>query len=331
MKNIAACVLLVLVGFTGCAPAVPVQPVVTFTSNPSSANNQTSANIGVTSTGADFAIYLVANANPDLSKLELESKPWLSLADIDHYDPSSHYFYLKNRPTLDINPAQYFPAKPFVVVANGERCYLGYFFSAFSSTLPQGPYITYPSFLPDDVIAVKGATDVLNDPRIISALTQAGKINTGLRITLYNAKVISRADVVTMSYSFNITNESGNPLYVPDPDKMGSDLFHYYTNGLSLTNVNNPRESFWASLRKPSVKPDLNAYDTNWYTRLDSHQTMSRTVLLSGFPTFGKGVYNAYFSFSGPHNIPNSDRIRADGSIWIGDVNSNTIDVIIDD
>ena len=62
--------------------------------------------------------------NYDLSQLELQDKPWLSIDDIDFYDLSSHCIYLKEDwPSLDVNARMSFVV-PFVVVANGERCYL---------------------------------------------------------------------------------------------------------------------------------------------------------------------------------------------------------------
>jgi len=296
----------------------------------------------------DFAIYLVADADQlsldslysleqsNLLDLKLENEPWLTLKDVHYYDISTHYIYLKDKAfTLDVDVKKSY-IKPFVVVAGGERCYLGYFLSWASSWLPLGPYVSYPTFLADDIIAIKshlldGEIDERNDPRIREALTKAGKLNPGLRITLNDAKVISRLEVVTMSYSFTIANESDSPLYVPDPDKMGGNLFHWYTNGLLLTRVNNPQESVWASLHQPTVTADLiDEWEIKWYTRLGSHESIDRTVTLSGYPDLNIGLYKGYFTYSGPSKISKNDRICSDGSIWLGEVDSNTIEIGID-
>jgi len=331
MKNTASYLLvgcvnvvLLLLTLTGCVKDIP-------------GNN-------VGTTGNEFAIYLVANVdsqnlysltNSNLSELELEDKPWLSLKDIDYYDSSSHYIYLEDRTfTLDVDTKKSF-VKPFVVVASGERCYLGYFVSMASSFLPQAPYVHYPSFLADDVIAIEnpisdGAIDMRNDPRIIEAFIKADKFNPGLRITLNEARVISRAEVVTMSYSFTITNESDDPIYVPDPDKMGSDLFHYYTNGLLLTKVENPHESVWAS-QKPTISLEpITKWDIDWFTRLGSHESFDRTVVLSGYPEFDNGVYSCQFTYSGLDWILIDERTLSDGRIWIGKVDSNVIEIVIE-
>jgi hypothetical protein len=134
-----------------------------------------------------------------------------------------------------------------------------------------------------------------------------------------------------MSYSFTITNESDSPLYVPDPDKMGSDLFHWYTNGLLLTGVNNPQKSVWASLHKPNVTPNpIDEWEIKWYTRLASHESIDRTVTLSGYPDLDTGPYQGHFTYSGPSKVLKNERVCSNGRIWLGEVDSNTIEIIIE-
>lgn len=294
----------------------------------------------------EFAIYLVANItldkayavqDTDLSQLELQDKPWLSLADIDYYDISSHYIYLKETTSIFGEDDKESFVKPFVVVANGERCYLGYFLSRFSSLLPRSPCIFYPTFLADDVIAIEkplpnGESDVRNDPRIREVLAKAGKLNPGLKIILNDASVVNRAEVVTMSYSFTITNENDSPLYVPDPDKMGSSLFHYYTNGLWLTKIGNSQESFRASPSTVTSPEPLDMWDINWFTKLNSHESINRTVLLKGYDDnrIGYGDYQCSFTYKGPGMMSKNDRLRSDGRIWIGKIDASTIVINID-
>jgi len=131
----------------------------------------------------------------------------------------------------------------FVVVANDERCYLGRFHPPFSSQMPMTPIISdYPSseLPPKDVISIKypfrpdGSADLRNDSRIRDAISQAGKLSLGISVTLSSVKVNSRDDITDVSYTFTVTNESDEPLYVPDLSKMGAGLFHYYTGGIIL-------------------------------------------------------------------------------------------------
>ena len=316
-------IFLLLLALTGCVKSVP-------TTNNGIGDNE-------------FAVYLVANVDWQnfhsfvdipLSELELEDEPWLSLKDIDYYDFSTHYIYLNSSDfSFGVDPIKSF-VKPFVVVAGGERCYLGYFLGA-SSFLPPTPQILYPTFVPDDVIAIRknglqGSIDVRDDARIREVFVKAGKLDPGLQITLNNAEVADRAEVVTMSYSFTITNENNNPFYIPDPDKMGSDLFQYYTNGLILTKVENPHESVWAS-QKPAISLEPHdKWDINWFTKLGSYESIERTVILTGYPEIGNGIYSCRFTYDGPKLISKSDRLLNDGRIWIGEVESSTIEIHID-
>jgi hypothetical protein len=133
-----------------------------------------------------------------------------------------------------------------------------------------------------------------------------------------------------MSYSFTITNESDSTLYVPDPDKMGSGLFHYFTNGLFLASIDNPHESVWAS-QKPEITLDpYNKWDINWFTRLVSHESLTRTVLLAGYPEITGGTYRCFFRYSGPSTISKNGRIRSDGRIWIGRIDSSSVEISIE-
>jgi hypothetical protein len=316
-------VFLLLLTLTGCEKSVS-------TNNTGIADNE-------------FAIYMVANVdwqnfhtfvNIELSELELAAEPWLSLRDIDYYDFSTHYIYLKSSELFrEVDATKSF-VKPFVVVAGGERCYLGYFLGV-SSFLPPTPQIHYPAFVPEDVIEIRkngleGAIDVRNDPRIRKVFMKAGKLDPGLQITLNSAVVVNRAEVITMSYSFTITNDSDNPFYVPDPDKMGSDLFHYYTNGLILTKVENPHESVWATQKSAISLEPYHKWDINWFTRLGAHASIVRTVILSGYPEFGNGVYLCRFMYDGPKLISKSGRFLNDGRIWIGEIESSAIEISID-
>ena len=103
----------------------------------------------------DFAIYLLKNQNLkigdiltkaladqdsiELSKIEIQDHPWLTNEDIDFYDFSSHLIYLKQDRSKFL-PDQVdlgFPIswwdKPFIVLANGHRRYVGIFSSSLST------------------------------------------------------------------------------------------------------------------------------------------------------------------------------------------------------
>jgi len=63
---------------------------------------------------------------------------------------------------------------PFVVIAGGERIYMGALWYAYSSLMPSYPYITVvPLILKIDLNEL-AETDPRNDPRIYQTLKDAG-------------------------------------------------------------------------------------------------------------------------------------------------------------
>lgn len=299
--------------------------------------NNTDANQNEVELNSGFSIYLVdeppsGERTNDLAKLPLKDEPWLSMDDFDFYDFSTHFIYLKNDKTsLFIDKNQIGCVTRFVAVANGERCYLGGFTSSICSTMPpQGPIIEFfpLGMMPEDIIAiyreypVSSSEDLRNDERIKNALSKSGKLVLGLKVALKDVRIISRAETVTLSYTFTITNEGDEALYVPDPDKMGSSLFHYYTNGVILTKTDDYRISIEA-LYKTVIGPEpFDSWEKSWFTRIGSGNSIERTVILDGYPDIADGTYSCRFNYTGPHNIQRSERILPDGRIWLGTVES---------
>jgi hypothetical protein len=119
-----------------------------------------------------------------ISKLELRSKPVFTYEDIISYDSEIHIISLsKNlRKYLEGDSTKIFSkilGVPFVVVANGERIYLGSFVTLISSWLPNTPIIReWPIDDEEKSIAIEKApnydensfVDVRNDNRILTAL-----------------------------------------------------------------------------------------------------------------------------------------------------------------
>ena len=88
----------------------------------------------------DKNINAVKALEQPLSTLVLKDTAWISSADIERYDWSSHLIYLKKKKQLSFEGISVF-GKPFVVTANDERCYLGALWVPYSSYLPSCPII----------------------------------------------------------------------------------------------------------------------------------------------------------------------------------------------
>jgi hypothetical protein len=145
--------------------------------------------------GARLEFFFLADENMSLynigdysvENLKLAESPWLSDKDILTYNFSKHIIFL-NKPLKQMFPQfessgqlmQTFNVKPFVVVADGEACYLAAFHAAYSSLGRETPYI---DLLTTDLnkmhsIAIFqewGDVDHRNDPRVKKVLKALGK------------------------------------------------------------------------------------------------------------------------------------------------------------
>jgi len=140
----------------------------------------------------NFALYLLKNdalktediQDLDVSKHDIRIEPVLDYDDIVAYHVDSHTIYLNDKlssylasDSLEVF-AQLF-GKPFVLIADGDRIYLGSFIPGISSWAPNTPKIAdYSVNNEDNSFIISGAPifdensyiDVRNDERIFSAL-----------------------------------------------------------------------------------------------------------------------------------------------------------------
>ena len=219
-----------------------------------------------------FGIYFLADTtlkmkdvieneiNMNLEGIELQSEPWISEKDIDFYDWSSHCIYLKKDKTYFIpgwiNGERFnvFPAewadRPFMVVANGKSCYLGYLSRVVLSMdmwiAPMVGDVGLNSMYPQDVLFIDWRwlyhDYPQNNPNVKNALIEAGLYHGGISVTFDTTDIntlcmIENTDTSTISYKFTITNNDKDDLYIIDPEKTGSDLFHWFNNGLTFQNI----------------------------------------------------------------------------------------------
>ena len=298
---------------------------------------------------SNFSIYLLKDSNitfqeaekSKLNDLILNDVPWLSINQISMYDFSTHNIYLKTSKDdlfegmMNNNHIfKDFLVKPFVLIAGNQRIYLGSFISSLSSIAFAGPHINDLDqiFYPSDVLVLNGCgyderIDVRNDNRIRDALIIGNVYHAGLDVNLSEVGVIDNADTATVKYSFIITNNDKDDLFIPDPDLMGIELFHYYTNGIDFHSSD--RDYYYSQYKKTVSPVPINSWRKDWFVRLNSGKSIERTVVLKGYPKFPQGTYDCSFIFSGPRKIDFNDRIEQDGRYWIGAVKSNTISFIL--
>jgi hypothetical protein len=274
-------------------------------------------------------------AKMDINQLDLKKKPWVSNDDIQFYDYSSHCIYLKGDKSqfFENDTGNFFmfsPVvidKPFVVVANGEKCYVGSFHSLLLSTAPSGPYMDEMDvgYFPKDVMHISRSwssiPDMRNNSNLRDALITLGLYHGGISITLRSAAIIENSDTSTVEYAFILINNDQDNLYVIDPDKMGIDLFHYFTNGIVLQAAGALFQSEYKKTQSPSV-----SYDASWFTLVPINSSIERTVKLRGYQKIISGSYNCSFTFANP-NVEKANRYLTGGRIWLGSVASSTITI----
>jgi hypothetical protein len=244
---------------------------------------------------------------------------------IDFYDFSSHLVYLK-----DGNTFSYSKEGTFKVFANKTEIYSGKIITMVSGTIGDSPVIECaPSFFGDYIIPISfyqitDSTGKLlnNDPRgdsrIIVALKKYNQYFKGLSCTIDTINFISNTNATV---SLVLTNNDNVNYYYLDPEKMGNNLFHYFTNGLYTFDNNNYGFNYF--FNKDSVespKPYISSWDKNWLSLLKSKESTKITISYNNFKPLSKGTYNMFFDFPGLSWVEKKTLQQENGRIWLGNL-----------
>jgi hypothetical protein len=156
--------------------------------------------IGRSEATNSFGIYLTADpvdrritayGKGDWSRVLLSESPLISAADIISYDFTNHSVKLRPEALTKI-PRPPVQGTPFVVVADGQRIYLGAFIASFSSYSLAVPSIRVDRRMlvtnqPSDTVVIERAypspsfgvgADPRGDPRIKAALQTLHKLKS---------------------------------------------------------------------------------------------------------------------------------------------------------
>lgn len=243
--------------------------------------------------------------------------------DIEYYDYSAHLIYLKNHKSFanDIKDIV-----DFSVYADGVEIYTGHTQSGYSSSMHLGAVIPIqPSFYPDFIIPIgfnkiidslgNSTPDPREDDRIADALKEWNQFHAGLSCELSSVNYSSPNKVVV---KLNLRNNDSFNYYYLDPEKMGINLFHYYTNGLHLWDSNKSRYL----THKISVdRPVYNLWDLDWLSVIKGNETVKIKLTYDKFESVSSGEYRAFFRFPGFHSNVSKDEIQqSNGKIWLGEI-----------
>lgn len=239
-----------------------------------------------------------------------------SFNDFELYDSSTHILYFKkNHPEFDS-----IKAAPFIFYADTVKIYNGVFWPGYASSIPSVPFVTsnplsYPNYTLRFQCSNLSPSDPRNDLRLISALSTRNILHTGLSVKI-NSLVINGTYV---SFSFIVKNNDQDDLLIPDPDKMGINLFHYFTNGLCFFNKD-LAQKYYCNI-DPQSPASWNSWKIEWLSLLKSGDSKLIAINYTLDSPLGTGNYIASFDFPGlSHQILTDQLFQENGRIWLGSV-----------
>lgn len=248
---------------------------------------------------------------------------------IDFYDFSSHLIYLKAG-----NNFIFSNRGAFSVLVDNELIYTGQMFPGYSSYLPMGPVIhCAPTFYGDYIIPIgfnqfidstgNSNKDPRDDSRIIEALKRYKQCKKGLTSKILSVQKLSNNKV---QITIQLTNLDSESLLYLDPDKMGLELFHYFTNGLLIRDSQN--NSYTHKLTTEEPEP-WDSWKTNWLTMINTDETKIISMTYNDFDILPSGEYTALFSYPGlSSQIEKEELQQNNGRIWLGQLtNTEIIDI----
>ncbi len=263
-------------------------------------------------------------SNNNINELELQYPPFVNHTNIEFYDTSAHIIYLYDSVTLPEMGVSVF-GKPFVVTTDSIRHYVGVIWPGYSSASYRGPVIeVVPRFYPNDIVRISmgraypPAPDLRLNETILKTLKDYYIFHAGIHCSLDSVKILENDSLTNhckLSYTFTVKNNDVFNLYVFDPLIMGDAHFHYYTNGIFFRAPGNIYQS-----TRGAQAPGAGENPLDWMIKINSGDSITRTVQKSGYPFIPKGSYDGGFSFNGTFNLGKSSREKPDGRVWMGKI-----------
>jgi hypothetical protein len=237
-------------------------------------------------------------------------------SDIELYDSSTHILYFKEQhPEFkDIEKST------FSFYADGISVYTGSFWPAYYSSIPPSPFISTPmTFEHHYMLRILDwnlkKPDVRNDPRLIQALNDHNLLHSGLSVVI-NPLVINGNH---LSFSFTVTNNDTSDLLILDPTLTGPNLFHYFTNGLTIRDQSY-NIMFESNIEHISPEP-WNSWKGEWLSQLKSGDSKTFTIEYLMNTPLVPGEYVASFEFPGlTYQVSREELFRDNDRVWLGDV-----------
>lgn len=245
--------------------------------------------------------------------------------DFEYYDYSTHLIYMKDSKSFvdDIESIG-----EFKIFADKKEIFAGQTVPGFHSFLTTGPIIsTHPSGYGDYIIPIEFiqiidtlgnvTPDLREDERIIEALKRYNQFHAGLSCKINSVQYLSSTNV---SVELILKNEDPFSYYYLDPDKMGINLFHYFTNGLFIKDFTNHKS--YTHVTEHLQPEPWNSWSIDWLSIINGNESKTITINYDSFEQVPSGEYNATFEFPGlRYQVEKDDLVQNNGQIWLGEIN----------
>ena len=217
-----------------------------------------------------------------------------------------------------------------MVVALGVRAYAGMISCSYwSGAGVVVPEIDEHPLRPPNVLSIDwgwlfaSEWNQRPDEQVRSALIDAGIYRAGLSVELQSLTVLDSDELSNLEYTFTLTNNGVDALYVPDPLLMGDSLYHHHTNGLVFHNQQTGE--YYQRVMTGIDGGDFLAWSRDWYVRMPSGATLTRTTTVDRMPVLPEGDYWCLITYAAPQTVPASETIGADGRYWMGNMFSEVV------
>jgi hypothetical protein len=242
--------------------------------------------------------------------------------DFALYDSSTHILYFRDfHPEFDSYNNK---ATPFAFYIGNDTIMKGNFWPMFLSTYPSGPYIGTAPFLYQyyalrfsihRTFSNQNDPDPRNEIGLIDDFKNHNLLHSGLTVSIDSVEINNTG----LIFSFSVTNYDSDNLLILDIDKMGPRLFHYFTNGLLITNQANSTV-FTSNIGSDTPSP-WNGWEAEWLSQLSSGESKQFKINYTLSSTLSSGDYNASFTYPGlEFQVEHDQLYQASGRIWLGDI-----------
>ena len=247
---------------------------------------------------------------------------------IDFYDGSSHIIYLKE--------GKYFTCdgrNSFSVKVGDQEIYSGHIEHSRTPVIRDGPVIRTADMRANNIIPIglndtflsvdwpySNGSDPRNSKKVIDALKSEGLYREGISARIIDIKKTYNNGI---SLNIRITNNDSEEIYYLDPDRLGNRRYHYFTDGLTLTD---PKLNNYLNNAQYEVPTQSPLWRDEWMSLLEVGESKTINIVYPDFDELPVGSYYATFTFPGSGPPEGSGDIwYKNGRIWLGDLQISKI------